>query len=90
MGTGLAPIPLWGPDGIDVRIQQVEGATDDAGLAPFAWRPLAAGETRSLGPFTVTAARAWHPVPALAYRIEGPSESGGDAVAGVHGRHGYV
>lgn len=79
-GTGLKPIPLWGPDGIDVRIRQIEGATDDAGLAPFAWQALAAGETRSLGPFTVTATRAWHPVPALAYRIEGPSESGGHAV----------
>ncbi|NYI42015.1 MBL fold metallo-hydrolase [Demequina lutea] len=78
-GTGLAPIPLWGPDGIDERVRQVEGASDDAGLAPFAWRALAPGETRSLGPFTVTAARAWHPVPALAYRIEGPSESGGAA-----------
>ena len=80
MGTGLAPIPLWGPEGIDERIQQVEGATDGGGLAPFAWQPLAEGETRSLGPFTVTTARAWHPVPAFAYRIEGPSESGEDVV----------
>lgn len=78
-GTDLAPIPLWGPEGIDERIRQVEGSSDDAGLAPFAWSALAPGESRSLGPFTVTAARAWHPVPALAYRIEGPSESGAPA-----------
>jgi ribonuclease BN (tRNA processing enzyme) len=74
---GLAPLPLWGPEGIDERVRQVEGATDDAGLAPFAWRALTPGDTRELGPFRVTAARAWHPVPALAYRIEGPSETGG-------------
>jgi len=85
MGTGLAPIPLWGPAGIDERMRQIEGASDDAGLAPFVWSPIAAGETRALGPFTVTAARAWHPVPALAYRIEGPSESGGRAVLAFTG-----
>ncbi len=78
-GTDLAPIPLWGPEGIDERIRQVEGSSDDAGLAPFAWSAVAPGERRSLGPFSVTATRAWHPVPALAYRIEGPSESGGRA-----------
>jgi ribonuclease BN (tRNA processing enzyme) len=79
MGTDLQPIPLWGPEGIDDRIRQVEGSTDDSGLAPFAWSALEPGESRTLGPFTVTAARAWHPVPALAYRVEGPAESGGAA-----------
>ncbi|WP_291378795.1 MBL fold metallo-hydrolase [Demequina sp.] len=78
-GTDLPPLPLWGPEGIDERVRQVEGATDDAGLEPFAWRAMAPGETRELGPFTITAARAWHPVPALAYRIEGPAEVGGRA-----------
>lgn len=77
--VGLAPLPLWGPEGIDQRIRQVEGSTDDAGLAPFAWSPFVPGEKRHLGPFTVTAARAWHPVLALAYRIEGPAEDGGIA-----------
>lgn len=79
-GDGHAPIPLWGPEGIDERLRQVEGSADDSGLAPFAWSALEPGVTRTLGPFTVTAARAWHPVPALAYRIEGPSESGGVAM----------
>lgn len=78
--SGLAPIPLWGPAGVDARVRQIDGADDGAGLAPFAWEPLAPGEKRTLGPFTVTAARAWHPVPALAYRIEGPGESGTSAV----------
>ncbi len=78
--SSLAPIPLWGPEGIDERVRQIEGARDHAGLAPFAWRAFDAGETRTLGPFIVTAARAWHPVPALAFRIEGPSKSGGRAV----------
>ena len=79
-GRGLAPIPLWGPEGIDERVRQVEGSTDDSGLAPFDWSAFAPGQMRTLGPFSVTAARAWHPVPALAYRIQGPSTSGGEAV----------
>ncbi len=79
-GEELPAIPLWGPVGIDARVRELEGATDDAGLAPFDWAPLEPGETRALGPFAVTAFAAWHPVPALAYRIEGPAERGGRAV----------
>lgn len=79
-GEGLPPIALWGPQGIDARLRQLEGSEDDAGLEPFDWSPLDAGLTRTLGPFTVTSYEAWHPVPALAYRISGPAEGGGAAV----------
>lgn len=79
-GEGLPAIPLWGPEGMDRRLRELEGADDDAGLAPFDWRAMEPGEARVLGPFRVTAFRAWHPVPALAFRIEGPSERGGGAV----------
>lgn len=77
--TARAPLPLWGPTGIDERVRQVDGASADAGLEPYDWFAFAPGQKRVLGPFAVTAARAWHPVPALAYRIEGPGEAGGRA-----------
>lgn len=74
---GLPPIPLWGPAGLDARIVELSGTSDDHDLTAFAWEPLAPGVSRALGPFTVTAARAWHPVPALAFRVEGPGEGRG-------------
>ena len=94
-----APMPLWGPAGIDRRLRELDGdiaqgddAGDDAGdgsgevssgdssSGPFAWSALAPGDTVRVGPFAVTAFAAWHPVPALAYRITGPSAAGGEAV----------
>jgi ribonuclease BN (tRNA processing enzyme) len=75
----LPRIPLFGPRGLDERIMQVAGAEDRADLAPFDFTALAHGARISFGPFDITAARAWHPVPALAYLIEGPSEGRGRA-----------
>ncbi|MCB2413495.1 MBL fold metallo-hydrolase [Demequina sp. TTPB684] len=77
--TDREPLPLWGPQGIDDRVRQCDGGMDDSSLEPFSWQELVAGETRTLGPFVITPARAWHPVPAFAYRIEGPAETGGRA-----------
>lgn len=77
----LPRIPLFGPRGLDERIMQVAGAgaDDRDDLAPFDFTALAHGARVSFGPFDLTAARALHPVPALAYRIEGPSEGRGRA-----------
>ncbi len=87
--TRLA-MPLFGPHGIDRRLSELEGeisatpgadahgAGDDGG--PFAWAAMAPGDTARVGPLTVTAFEAWHPVPALAYRIAGPAAGGGEAV----------
>ena len=84
------PMPLYGPEGIDRRLRELEGDVDDGGEAdargadadggPFAWSAMAAGDEVRIGPFTVTAFEAWHPVPALAYRIAGPAAAGGQAV----------
>lgn len=75
----LPRLPLWGPEGIDGRVRQFAGSLDTADLAPYAWAEMVPAETRVVGPFTITASRAWHPVPALGYRIEGPAEGGGTA-----------
>ncbi|WP_062519948.1 MBL fold metallo-hydrolase [Demequina silvatica] len=75
----LAPIPVYGPPGIDERFLQVAGATDRHDLEPFAFTPVHGDDAVAVGPFTLTFATAWHPVPAVAVRVTGPSESGGDA-----------
>lgn len=79
--AGLPRLPLLGPQGLDKRILELAGDTgpepDYGDLAPFDFTSLAQGGRVSLGPFDVAAARAWHPVPALAYRVEGPGEAGG-------------
>lgn len=80
---GLARINLFGPPGTDRRVLEIAGDTgpdasyDD--LSMFDFTALQHGARVSLGPFDITAARAFHPVPALAYRIEGPSPFQGRA-----------
>ena len=79
--AGLPRLNLLGPRGIDRRILEVAGETgpdasyDD--LSPFDFTALEGGARISLGPFDIAVAGAYHPVPALAYRIEGPGEGGG-------------
>ena len=79
--AGLPRLNLFGPRGLDKRVLEVAGDTgpeptyDD--LAPFDFTALQGGARVSLGPFDLTVAGAFHPVPALAYRIEGPGEAGG-------------
>ena len=81
--ANLPRIALFGPPGIDNRIREISGDTgpdptyDD--LTEFDFTALQHGARVSLGPFDVTVARANHPVPALAYRIEGPSSYRGRA-----------
>lgn len=88
--TPRAPMPLWGPEGIDRRLRELEGDTSphddagagdaDSGSGPFSWAAMAPGDSVRVGPFAVTAYAAWHPIPALAYRIAGPAAAGGEAV----------
>ncbi|WP_084039467.1 MBL fold metallo-hydrolase [Demequina sp. NBRC 110053] len=62
-------IPLLGPEGIDRRIGDVSGDPADRGAATYDFRPLAHGDVTRIGPFTIEAARANHPVPALAFLV---------------------
>ena len=73
---GLPRIPLFGPAGLDRRVLEIAGDPDGEDLLPFDFTALAHGARVSLGPFDITVARALHPVPALAYLIEGPTASG--------------
>lgn len=82
------PMPLWGPVGIDERLRQLEGdppESEHASASPFAWQAVAPGDSVAVGPLTVTAFEAWHPIPALAYRITGPAEGGGEATLAFTG-----
>lgn len=78
---GLARINLFGPPGLDRRILEVAGDTganaSREDLSVFDFTALQHGARVSLGPFDILVARAFHPVPALAYRIEGPSAGRG-------------
>ena len=62
-------IPLLGPEGIDRRIGDVSGDPTDRGAGTYDFRPLVHGDVTRIGPFTIEAARAYHPVPALAFLI---------------------
>jgi ribonuclease BN (tRNA processing enzyme) len=73
-GEGLPRIPLLAPPGMDRRLVQLAGAEDDADLAAVDFTALRGGAHIQLGPFDITTAEAWHLVPALAFRIEGPAE----------------
>jgi ribonuclease BN (tRNA processing enzyme) len=70
----LARIPLLGPPGLDVRVEQIGGANDGHDISIYDFTAMRGGARVQLGPFDITAADAWHPVPALAFRIEGPAE----------------
>ncbi|WP_062387142.1 MBL fold metallo-hydrolase [Demequina iriomotensis] len=69
----LPPLPLYGPEGLDRRIVQVSGSEDAAAADTFDFTAVGDGDTAAVGPFSLTWARAWHPVPAVAVRVAGPS-----------------
>jgi len=77
--AALPRIALFGPHGLDRRILEISGDAGGDDLSVFDYTALQHGARISLGPFDITAARAYHPVPALAYRIEGPSPYQGRA-----------
>lgn len=68
-------LPLYGPAGIGEVLSEPDAAE------PFAVMELHPTSSRTaslaIGPLDITVAAAWHPVPALAFRIEGPGENGG-------------
>ncbi|WP_062307525.1 MBL fold metallo-hydrolase [Demequina subtropica] len=69
----LPPLILLGPEGLDQRIVQIAGSEDLTALATFDFTAVGDGDTAAVGPFSFTFARAWHPVPAVAVRVAGPS-----------------
>ena len=71
--AGLPRIPLLGPAGLDRRVLEIAGDPEGDDLLAFDFTSLAHGARISLGPFDITAAKAFHPVAALAFLIEGPS-----------------
>lgn len=70
----LPRIPLLGPPGLDARVEQIGGANDGKDISVFDFTSLRGGARIQWGPFDITTADAWHPMPALAFRIEGPAE----------------
>ena len=66
------PVTVYGPFGTAGRIAQLKGTDEPSPALPcVVWQ--SAGQTR-IGPLHVTVESVRHPVPAYAFRIEGPSE----------------
>ena len=65
---------LAGPACLPGRVRQIDGAGEEEDYSTeFIFKELSDTQTWDLGPFTVSAARAWHSVPAFGIRISGPS-----------------
>lgn len=81
MDEDFPPMPLIGPAGLDRRVAQIAGTPDsvpvseDSDVAEYQFLATEPGESWTIGPFTIEAAEAWHPVPALAYRVSSGGKS---------------
>jgi ribonuclease BN (tRNA processing enzyme) len=69
------PMPLWGPEGTDRRLEQLSGEPSEAAAA-FTIRSWQQGQAVSIGPLRIEPFMVWHPVTAFALRITGPAEDG--------------
>jgi ribonuclease BN (tRNA processing enzyme) len=64
------PIPVWGPPGVAEQVARAYGLPESPGMsAEFDFHEYGDEPVR-LGPFTITATRVMHPVPAYALRVE--------------------
>lgn len=74
-GAPFEQVPLWGPQGVAERVEQVTGEPDGGREAylPGTW---VEGRAVQIGPLEVVPFAVEHPVPAFALRITGPAEDG--------------
>lgn len=71
-GACCDPMILAGPSCLPARVRQIDGAGEEEDYSTeFIFKELSDTETWTLGPFTVSAAHAWHSVPTFGVRIEG-------------------
>ncbi|MGH3445207.1 MAG: MBL fold metallo-hydrolase [Nocardioidaceae bacterium] len=65
-----APIPVWGPPGVEAQVVRAYGLDPRSGMrAEFDFREYDAGPVE-IGPFTIHATAVTHPVPAYGLRVE--------------------
>lgn len=73
----LGPVPTYGPSSLRARLNGVDGTGEEESYATeFTLARYPLGESFEIGPFTVTAFEAQHPVEAYGIRVEGPAENG--------------
>lgn len=66
----LDPIPVYAPAGAGRYLAGAYGIEDDLGMdGQFRFCDWQEGQTRDIGPFSVTTARMEHPIPAFALKI---------------------
>lgn len=72
------PLLTAGPSELVRRMVEIHGYTDAEEIeTDFDMKTVFPGAKLEVGPFTITAYEALHPVEAYGFRVEGPSESGG-------------
>ena len=70
-----APLPVYGPPGLAERVASAYEAPPQDGLAEVYDYTVVGEGSRTIGPFTVTAAPVTHPVEALAVRLTAAGRS---------------
>jgi ribonuclease Z len=64
------PLDIYGPEEVGHQVDLIMGLGHFTQKFPVVPHPMAPGSREDLGTYTVSCARANHPVPALAFRIE--------------------
>lgn len=73
-GGNCEPLPVYGPAGTLQRIRDVGGdGPEEDYHKEFEVRTIATGSTVDIGPLTITAYDAEHPIEAYGLRVDGPS-----------------
>ncbi|MGY5766609.1 MBL fold metallo-hydrolase [Brachybacterium sp. DNPG3] len=71
--TDLPQLPVYGPASLPGRLRAVMDRADDVpdgvARAPFAFRPLADGDTIEIGPLSIEVGEVVHPVESYGFRI---------------------
>ncbi|MDD7384905.1 MAG: MBL fold metallo-hydrolase [Actinomycetaceae bacterium] len=83
----LKPIPVYSPgDGLRRTLQLSDDPQDETYEGEFDFHLLSPSDTIHVGPISISAFRALHPVDALSLRIQGPSDRhDGDALLAFSG-----
>ncbi|MBP3222629.1 MAG: MBL fold metallo-hydrolase [Actinomycetaceae bacterium] len=80
----LPQIPVYSPEDGKARVRGIDGGNVEDEYDTFRFEHVEHGSVFHVGPMTVECFDAWHTIPALAFRITGPSENGDEEVVLVY------
>ncbi len=85
----LPAIPVYSPCDGRERTRAIDGGDEADSYETFRFVEVVPGSSFAVGPMAFEVFEAWHTVPAVAFRIVGPSENGGEAVFAFSGDTDY-